>query len=267
MMVQYIKTGFDKFVHSGVQYLEFLELLAKSLCPTSYMEIGTAEGTSLAKMKCDALCIDPNFRIATAPALTRRRTLFHQMTSDEFFATYNVRDIFPAGPDICFLDGLHRFEFLLRDFINIEAICRRNSLILMHDCLPVNERMAERTMRIDEGEDPSTRSAWTGDVWRILPTLKQHRPDLRIMALDCGPTGLIACTHLDPDSGILARNYDRIVDDGMNLSLGSLGVDQLWRMFPMMDTRRLRERPEDITAIFNIASPAHQAVDSLPAQH
>jgi hypothetical protein len=239
--------------HSGIQYIEFLGILDTNLRPSSYFEIGTSGGGSLAAFTCDAVCVDPQFRIEAAPPLNRKRTLFFQMTSDEFFGSQRMRDYFPSGPDICFLDGLHLFEFLLRDFINAEAACRPNSIILMHDCLPVNERMAERTMRVDETEDPSTRSAWTGDVWRILPALKQHRPDLRIMLLDCGPTGLVACTHLDPASSILVKNYDRIVDDGMNLSLNTLGLDQLWRMFPTVDTRRLAAHPEDITAMFNIS--------------
>jgi len=161
--------------------------------------------------------------------------------------------MFPAGPDICFLDGMHRFEFLLRDFINVEAACRPNSIILMHDCLPTNERMTERTMRVDETEHESTRWAWTGDIWRILPALKQHRPDLRIMVLDCGPTGVVACTRLDPASRVLTRDYARIIDEGMNLSLNTLGLDKLWRMFPTIDTRRLSQHPEDMTAIFNIS--------------
>jgi len=253
MIVDYIKPATDSFVHMGLLYIDLFRLLDGNLHPSSYFEIGTSAGDSLTAFGCDALCVDPNFRIETNPALGRKRTMFFQMTSDEFFSSYRLRDYFPDGPDICFLDGMHRFEFLLRDFINAEAACRPNSIILMHDCLPNNVRMAERTMRVDETEDESTRSAWTGDVWRILPTLKQHRPDLRIMALDSGPTGLIACTRLDPASNVLRKNYDRIVDEAMNLSLPALGLDHLWRMFPTIDTRRLSEHPEDVTAMFNIA--------------
>jgi hypothetical protein len=253
MMVEYMKSEFGNLVHSGLQYLEFFELLGERLNPAAYFEIGTSEGYSLARVKCDALCVDPHFAIGAAPPLNRNRTMFFQMTSDDFFKSHAIRDMFPLGPDLCFLDGMHRFEYLLRDFINTEAACRPNSIILMHDCLPLNHRMAERTMRGDDTEDESTRYAWTGDVWRILPTLKQHRPDLRIMLLDCGPTGLVACTNLDPTSKVLSGNYDKIVDQGMNLSLNTLGLDKLWRIFPTIDTRRLAEHPEDITAIFNIS--------------
>jgi hypothetical protein len=253
MISAYIKQDTDTLNHFGFQYLEFLRILDTNLRPSTYFEIGTSEGNSLAAFTCDAVCVDPTFRIQSAPALNRGRTFFLQMTSDAFFRSYGVRHFFPSGPDICFLDGLHRFEFLLRDFINTEAACRRNSIILMHDCLPTNERMAERTNRLDESEHESTRHSWTGDVWRILPALRQYRPDLRIILLDCGPTGLVAVTRLDSDSRVLKDNYDKIVDDTMNLPLSGLGLKQLWRLFPTIETRRLVERPEDITAVFNIA--------------
>jgi hypothetical protein len=252
MISQYIKEV-GPLVHNGLQYLDFLALLDTTLRPSCYLEIGTCEGQSLAAFKCDVLCIDPKFIIEMSPLRDRKRAFFFQMGSDDFFRQHRVRDFFATGPDICFLDGMHRFEYLLRDFINVEAACHRNSLILMHDCLPFNERMAERTARLDPLEDESTRRAWTGDVWRILTVLKKRRPDLRVMQLDCGPTGLIAVTNLDPDSKALSRDYNKIVDEAMNLALSDLGIPQLWKIFPTVDTARLAAHPEDITAIFNIA--------------
>jgi hypothetical protein len=252
MIREYLKPV-DALVHNGVQYLDFLSLLGATLQPSCYLEIGTCEGRSVARFQCDVLCIDPKFVIELSPLRDRKRAFFFQMGSDEFFKAHRVRDFFPGGPDICFLDGMHRFEYLLRDFINVEATCHRNSIILMHDCLPSNERMAERVNRLDESEDISTRSAWTGDVWRILTVLKRHRPDLRVMQLDCGPTGLIAVTNPDPHSTVLSGDYNKMVDEAMNLSLSSLGLSQLWKLFPTIDTSRLAAHPEDVTAIFNIA--------------
>ena len=253
MIEEYIKSDVGSFVHTGVGYIEFFHAINRNLHPNSYFEIGTSGGESLKAFPCDALCVDPQFIIEASPLGNRRRSFFLQMTSDEFFRTQAVRNFLPDGPDICFLDGMHRFEFLLRDFINAEAACHRNSIIFLHDCLPMNERMAERLARFDETEDISTSYGWTGDVWRILPALKKYRPDLRIILLDCGPTGLVAVTNLNPDSMALAENYHRIVDETINLSLAILGLKQLWSMFPMIDTRRLVSQPHDITAVLNIA--------------
>jgi hypothetical protein len=247
-----LKQDISSLAHNGLQYLDFLRIMSDNLRPESYFEIGTSRGDSTAAFPCDVLCVDPQFIIETSPLGKRKRSYFIQMPSDEFFRLHKVRDFFPSGPDICFLDGLHRFEFLLRDFINTEAVCRPNSVILIHDCLPTNERMAERIMRVDEAEGQSTRTFWTGDVWRILPTLKKYRPDLRIMQLDCDPTGLVACTNLDPDSRLLSQNYNKIVDEMMNLPLHSLGLEPLWSLFPMIDSKYLASHPEDFTAVFNI---------------
>jgi len=251
-MLRYIKDEIGGLVHEGVQYLDFFRSFDEVIQPESYLEIGTNEGRSLAAFRCDALCVDPNF-IVNMPVLgARKRAFFFQTTSDRFFRDYNVRDYFLNGPDVCFLDGLHRFEFVLRDFINAEACCHRNSVIFLHDCLPSNYRMAERAMRVDESEDFSTRNAWTGDVWRMLPTLKKYRPEMRVLLLDCGPTGLVACTGLEPTSDVLGKAYSSIVDDAMRLSLETIGLEQLWRTFPMVDTGQLCANPADLTAVFNI---------------
>ena len=184
--------------HDGIGYLNFMATLSQHLRCRNYFEIGTAAGHSLRAFRCDAVCVDPRFKVSQDVLQGRRRAHFFQMTSDAFFNHYSLRLFLPGGADVAFLDGLHHFEALLRDFINTERFCHDRSVILLHDCLPLNERMAERDFREDEAEDADTRTAWTGDVWRLLPILQKYRPDLRVQQFDCGPTGLIACTRLAP---------------------------------------------------------------------
>lgn len=253
MLKMYGKEFTSERFHNGVQYLDFFKFVNDALRPETYFEIGTNQGHSLAAFSCDAVCVDPNFSINLNVLNARTRAFFFQMTSDRFFKLNQVRDFLPEGPDICFLDGMHRFEFLLRDFLNTEKECRSNSIIFLHDCLPLNERMAERERRLDEREDESTRHFWTGDVWRILPVLKKFRSDLQVRLLDCGPTGLVACTRLNPHSLILRQHYDEIVEFAMNLALCDFGLDQLWNVYPMVDTACLCANPVDITAAFNIS--------------
>ncbi len=236
-------------VNDGVPYLDFMRQIAQRLPCRSYFEIGTAEGDSLRAVECDSVSVDPRFRISQDVLTGRRAAHFFQITSDEFFDRYDLDAYLPGGPDICFLDGLHRFDVLLRDFINTEKYCHDRSVILLHDCLPVNFRMAEPVQRIDESEDVSTRWWWTGDVWRLLPILRVHRPDLRILQFDCPPTGLVACTKLDPGSRVLSEHYARIVETYGNIALEDVGLDSLWRTFPTVDTRRLMEDGDDIQTI------------------
>ncbi|MVA24475.1 hypothetical protein GOZ92_08490 [Agrobacterium vitis] len=70
------------------------------------------------------------------------------MTSDAFFRDHDPRVILGRSPDVVFLDGLHQFEYLLRDFINSERIAHRDTVILLDDCLPINAEMTERVFNM-----------------------------------------------------------------------------------------------------------------------
>jgi hypothetical protein len=206
----------------------------------------------LRSIKCNAVCVDPRFVIEQNVFEGRKTLFFFQMTSDEFFAQYELNTLLPEGIDISFLDGMHLYEFLLRDFINTERHCHSKSLMLLHDCLPLNERMAERSFRLDNSEDRATRGFWAGDVWRLLPILKKYRPDLRVLLVDCYPTGLVACSHVDPSSRVLAENYDEIVKEFSEANLPSFGVDRLWDLFPVIDSAKLSQDPKWIRTLFEL---------------
>jgi hypothetical protein len=246
---KYLKHLDDSLEHNGIHYLDFMRLLGRSIAARTYLEVGTNTGDSLKCFPCDSICVDPHFMIGQNVLEGRRRASFFQMTSDDFFAHYDMRSVFPGGLDVAFLDGLHHFEALLRDFINTERYCHKNSVVLLHDCLPTNHRMAERSHRIDETEDPATRDSWTGDVWRLLPVLHKFRPDLRVFFVDCGPTGLVVCTNVNPHSQVLRENYQAILQEFSGLELTSLGIDRLWRIFPTLDSRRIYESASDLPGI------------------
>ena len=245
----YRKEPGPELKHTGMLYVDFMATLSMTLSCRSYFEIGTDVGNSLKAFKCDAVCVDPHFKVSQDVLQGRRHAHFFQMTSDVFFEHHDIRAYLSGGIDVAFLDGLHHFEALLRDFINTERFCSDRSVILLHDCLPLNERMAERRMRVVEDEDTTTKIFWTGDVWRLLPILKRFRPDLRILALDCEPTGLVACTSLDRYSRVLSKNYNEIVDEYGKLELSELGLRNLWSIFPMVDSRKLHGHSADIPRV------------------
>lgn len=93
--------------------------------------------------------------------------------------------------DLVFIDGLHLFEQVLRDIAAVEARCTAESVILVHDCLPIDAVTSSRER---------TTVVWSGDVWKAIPALRSARPDLRIKTLDVAPTGLGVITGLDPSS-------------------------------------------------------------------
>ncbi|MCB1363199.1 MAG: hypothetical protein KDK02_03710, partial [Rhodobacteraceae bacterium] len=80
-----------------MDYLKALDLLHDRLAPASYVEIGCREGRSLGLARCPAVAIDPEFEIRVG--LSSPTRLFCQ-TSDEFFATRNLRELLGGPVDL-----------------------------------------------------------------------------------------------------------------------------------------------------------------------
>lgn len=189
-------------------YYDVLHLIHQHVKPETYLEIGVAEGRSMALARRGTACvgIDP----ATG---SPERISFHspennpqlfQLTSDDFFASCNLPELLGKSTiDVAFLDGLHHFDQTLKDFINVEKYSRPDSLVLIHDCLPVNAQVAERQRQT---------SFWLGDVWKLIPCLKAVRPDLDIVTLPVKPSGLAIIKNLDPSSRILERQLENITE-------------------------------------------------------
>ena len=180
-------------------YLETLASIHRLLEPAFYLEIGVRHGNSLALARCPAIGVDPapEIRIPALPATTR----VEAQTSDDFFAMLETEPL-PRAPDLAFIDGMHLFEYALRDFINIERLATPTTLVVIDDIFPSHPAQAARERR--------TR-VWTGDVWKLQRCLAQLRPDLIMLALDTAPTGLLLVAGLDPANRVLPAEYDRLV--------------------------------------------------------
>lgn len=202
-----INNEIDKQTYLKVKgniYLEVLNVFHESLNPKTYLEIGVSHGNSLKLAKNRIIGIDPNPQIKDTS-----KYLIYSKTSDLFFEE-DAEDIFQTEKiDLAFIDGMHLFEFALRDFINAEKYAYPNSYILIHDVLPRCFSEASRgRVTID----------WTGDVWRLIIGLRKYRPDLNITVLDSYPTGLGIITGLNPDSNTLTDNYNEIVKELSEIS-------------------------------------------------
>jgi tetratricopeptide (TPR) repeat protein len=186
----------------GEHYTRVLRKLHQHLRPATYMEIGVETGQSMALAEPATLClgIDPEPRIEkTLPPRCEMFTL----TSDAFFARFNVRELLGRQPlAFAFIDGLHVFEAALRDFVNIERLAAPDSVVAVHDCIPLDERTSARER---------TTNFWSGDVWKLVPCLKKYRPDLSLVSVAAKPTGLGLITGLDPENRVLEDRYEQIV--------------------------------------------------------
>ncbi|WP_019144454.1 class I SAM-dependent methyltransferase [Aeromicrobium massiliense] len=183
-----------------MHYLDFLQQVHTRLAPRHYLEIGVRWGNSLSLSRCPSVGIDPAFAIdheLHAPV-----DLF-RTTSDEYFARPDPLEPTGGEPfDLAFIDGLHLFEYALRDFMNTERHSRPGSMIVFDDILPRN---------VDEAARDRHTGAWTGDVYPVLETLARYRPDILTVCVDTQPTGLLLVMGLDPSSTVLADNYDAIM--------------------------------------------------------
>ena len=183
-----------------MRYLAFLNQVHAKLRPETYLEIGVRNGTSLALSKARTVGIDPAYHLTAEISCDLR--LF-RTSSDEYFSRADPLAPTDGRPfDLAFIDGLHIFEFALRDFINAERHSSAKTLIIFDDVLPRNRDEAARVRH--------TR-AWTGDVYSIIAVLARYRPELTVMPVNTTPTGLLLVLGLDPHNRTLADHYDEIL--------------------------------------------------------
>ena len=236
---------------AGDFYLAVLERLHDALQPRTYFEIGTCFGFSLALSRCAAIAVDPAFRITepeiVAKMIDRPSLMLFQSTSDAFFAKQDPVRLFGQPIEFAFLDGMHRCEFLLRDFINAERHCRPNSMIALHDCLPVEGSMTARNPGALTPSERHRSDWWTGDVWRTVLYLKRHRRDLDITCLDAAETGLVLVSGLDPAFHRSRWDYDAAVRTMLGWNLREIGLRSLFDELGVETTDTLRHR-DQITA-------------------
>ena len=184
-------------------YYADLEAVHRTLRPSTYLEIGIRQGKSLMLAGADTCCIgiDPNPKIKSPPSNAK---LFKE-TSDEFFAQHDLsRKLAGLDLDLAFIDGMHLFEFALRDFMNIEANSQSHTVVLLHDCLPIDEATSTRERET---------VVWTGDVWKLIACLAKYRPDLMLSAVENKPSGLCVVTGLNRNDRTLIESYDSILEE------------------------------------------------------
>ena len=226
----------------GIYYLDYLKGLHEVLAPRNYFEIGVMQGASLALARCPSIGVDPYFQVIpehVRDMFSKQALHLYQLYSDDFFARHSPAAVFGSPVALAFLDGMHNCEFLLRDFLNIERDCAPDSVVVLHDCLPVEAGIATREQADSTAISPHRHSWWTGDVWRTSVLLRRVRPDLRIFVVDAPPTGLVLVTNLDPHSTVLADGYDGFVQEMLSWDLSEIGVQRHFNDMQVRSTSEL----------------------------
>jgi len=185
----------------GDDFLTHLSRFHELLRPAVYLEIGVDAGRTLclARPPTLAIGVDP---AAPSGGAFATETRLAALESDVFFQSGRADEELAGRPiELAFVDGLHHFEQALRDLAHVERRARPESVVLLHDCLPLDAATSSRERRT---------GFWSGDVWKILPALAGHRPDLDVFVIPAYPTGLAVVTRLDPSSRVLEEREGEI---------------------------------------------------------
>ncbi|MBS1371411.1 MAG: hypothetical protein HPZ91_15810, partial [Lentisphaeria bacterium] len=213
------------------------------LAPRTYLEVGVQHGQSMslaaASTKCYGIDPEPDIRFP----LNSDCEIF-RCTSDCFFREKAPQVLKERKIDLAFIDGMHLFEFALRDFINVEKCSAPGSVILVHDTVPINAAASTR--------ERNTRS-WCGDVFKLILCLKKYRPELNIANIDVKPSGLAIITGLNPESGTLEKHYEEIVGEFMAMEYDDIESERI----PALNIRECT--PENIAGALFHAAPQELA--------
>lgn len=206
---------------AGMKRHELLAHIHRAIEPRNYLEIGVSDGRSLVLANVPSIGVDPAPKLkGSLPA----RVKVVKSTSDDFFARLDPlehlrgdrrsvldrllrrgaddgQDVAPTL-DFVFIDGMHLFEYALRDFMNVERYASWTSVIVFDDVLPRD---------VDEAARDRHTKFWAGDVYKIIDTLRRHRPDLVVLPVDTKPTGVLVVLGADPANRVLASAYDDLV--------------------------------------------------------
>lgn len=202
----------------GPSYRDLLQRMHEILQPRSYLEIGVETGATLALARGAerSIGIDPDESKLRRELVPPNARVFHE-TSDAFFERHTLEETFgEQRVDFGFIDGMHLFEYALRDFINVERWSHANSVIVLHDTLPIHPLTASRERRS---------KFWVGDVWKVVSILREYRPELRVKIVATAPSGLCVVRGLDSASLVLEERLPEILERFRELPYPAEGLD------------------------------------------
>lgn len=130
-------------------HTEIINYIIKKRGFSSYLEIGINNRSKNFDL------IDCRFKIGVDPEKAAMANFTG--TSDEFFGQNTSKF------DCVFIDGLHHYDQVRKDFENALQCLNENGIIILHDTNPADEKYTHVPRDV--------RGRWNGDCFRILPDL------------------------------------------------------------------------------------------------
>lgn len=228
-------------------YYAYLKQVHNIIAPKTYLEIGIRKGESffLASPQTLSIGIDPKPQIyKTYPENFK----IYSVASDEFFQTYNLKkELNNRDLDLAFIDGMHLFEYALNDFINIEKNATPSTIVLIHDCLPLDSVTSQRERETE---------VWTGDVWKIIFCLLKYRPQLKISLIDAKPSGLALLSNLDPQNTFLEEHKEEIKNEFIPVTFD----------FYEKNSSQIQPLKKDLQTALNLHASGKNQIQEMPQQ-
>jgi SAM-dependent methyltransferase len=151
---------------TGESRLDLINFACRVTNAVSYLEIGCNTNEVFDRVHC-------NYKVGVDP----RRGGTHRMTSDTFFETNTEKF------DVIFIDGLHYYDQVKKDFKNAYQALTDKGIIIFHDMFPT----LERWVVVPEPDDLTTYGCWMGDVWRMgFDLLAMDNISFKLVMIDNG---------------------------------------------------------------------------------
>ncbi|MDJ0515293.1 MAG: glycosyltransferase 61 family protein [Trichodesmium sp. MO_231.B1] len=153
-----------------------LNKLASINQSSRYLEIGVSKGITFNAVNVtNKVAVDPQFRLNKNKYATEK-VVFLEVSSDEFFRSY-AEQFKPF--DLIYLDGLHTFAQIFRDFCATLAYGHSKTIWLIDDTCPGSYAQAQvslqccRQIQKFSGEKDGS---WMGDVFKIVAAIHDFFP-------------------------------------------------------------------------------------------
>ena len=168
---------------------ELIQLLMRQKDLKNYLEIGVFNGHIFFRVKSRfKLAVDPEFRFSQGRKILKTLlnpfnlyNRYFPMTSDAFFEKEAPSVLAGRQLDLALIDGMHEYDFALRDVENTLKYLSAGGVIVMHDCNPQTPEASDSFAAWKARDFAGT---WNGDVWKTIMLLRT-RDDLRVSVLDC----------------------------------------------------------------------------------
>jgi Methyltransferase domain len=167
-----------------------IKTLMKQRRYKNYLEIGVSNGHIFFRVKTSfKIAVDPCFQFGTGRIITKTLinpwnlyNKYFRVTSDDFFLKDAAKVIGGKKIDLAFIDGMHEYEYALRDIENCLKYLDDDGVILVHDCNPLTKDAARPYKEFEV--DNKVNALWNGDVWKAILEMR-CRKDLTTFVLDC----------------------------------------------------------------------------------